>query len=177
MGHQGEGDFYSDQIQAPVRVSQPRTESWLPISAGRIWVTIVSFGVAVFVIGLALDLFLIHQKGLRPLTAAAILNAFFGVIAAVLVHRLLAFERDKCNRMLERLEVVDEMNHHIRNALQVISFSAHGGSSESELAEIKKAVTRIQWAVREILPKVEPEFTVFEKSTTTNEVDRDQNRK
>lgn len=170
MGHQAEGSDRSCHGLA-ARVSEPRIQSWLPISVRRIWVTIVLFGLAVFLLGLTLDLFLIHQKGLRPLTAAAILNAFFAVVAALLVHRLLAFERDKCNRILDRLEVVDQMNHHIRNALQVISFSAHTASTESELSEIKNAVTRIQWAVREILPKVEPEFAVYE--TTSRNTDSD----
>ncbi len=148
--------------EAPARVSQPRRRFWLPFSAGRIWVIILLFGTTVFVMGMALDWFLVHQTGLRPLVAALILNAMFGVVAGVLVYRLVAFERDKYNRILERLQVVDEMNHHIRNALQVISFSAHAASSESELSEIRNAVTRIQWAVREILPKVEPEFSSFE---------------
>lgn len=164
MGHQDERTGQSFRDESPVRVSQPRAQTSLPISSRHIWTTMVLFGMMVFVVGLALDLFLIHQRGLRPLTAAAILNVFFGVLAGSLVYRLLAFEREKCDRMLERLEIVDEMNHHIRNALQVISFSTHGTSTEPELSEINNAVMRIQWAVREILPRVEPEFTSFERS-------------
>lgn len=150
------------QNETPARMSQPRRRFWLPFSAGRVWVILLLFGTTVFVLGMALDWFLVHQTGLQPLVAALVLNALFGVVAGFLVHRLLAFERDKYDRILKRLQVVDEMNHHIRNALQVISFSAHGASSESELSEIRNAVTRIQWAVREILPKVEPEFSPFE---------------
>jgi branched-subunit amino acid transport protein len=155
------GGYDYDQ---PVRVSSSRRRSWFAINPNRIWLTILLFGIAAFLVGLALDVFLIHQKGLRPIAAAAILNAVFAVFAALLVHRLLAFERERSNRMLRRLEIVYEMNHHIRNALQVIAFSTHGGSTNSELAEIDRAVTRIQWAVREILPKVEPEFAPFEGS-------------
>ena len=59
------------------------------------------------------------------------------------------------------LETIDEMNHHIRNALQVISFNSQA-TGEAKLAEIDQAVERIHWAISEILPKVEPEFTGFE---------------
>lgn len=169
MGQPSEGSGQSCQTQLPARVSEPRSRLMLPFSNGRLWTAILLFGLTVFVVGMALDLFLIHQRQLRPVAAAAILNAFFGVLAAFLVHRVLASEREKCNRILDRLQVVDEMNHHIRNALQVISFSAHSASTESELSEIKDAVTRIQWAVREILPRVEPEFATFEGSARTTQ--------
>jgi two-component sensor histidine kinase len=73
-------------------------------------------------------------------------------------------DRKERVRVIERLATIDEMNHHIRNALQIISFNAHGESSETELAEIRQAVTRIQWSLNEILPKVEPEFAPFDRS-------------
>lgn len=158
-GHEDERERFDGEG----RVSSSR-RSWFAINPSHMWLTVLLFGIVAFLVGLALDLFLIHQKGLRPITAAAILNALFALFAALLVYRLLAFERERSNRILRRMEIVYEMNHHIRNALQVISFTAHGGPTSPELADIDRAVTRIQWAVREILPKVEPEFAPFEGS-------------
>jgi hypothetical protein len=43
------------------------------------------------------------------------------------------------------------MNHHIRNALQVISAVASGDLTEKP-ARVQEAVRRIEWALREVLP-------------------------
>lgn len=129
--------------------------------------TFLSGALACF-LGLALDYFLIHQERFRPFTASLILNVAFGIVAAVLVHRLLAHEREKHQRVLQRLAVIDEMNHHIRNALQVIAFNTATSSTGREVTEITQAVDRIQWSLCEILPRVEPEFTPFEGSVRKN---------
>jgi hypothetical protein len=44
------------------------------------------------------------------------------------------------------------MNHHVRNSLQVISFAASVPQQEALEAEIRDAVERIEWALREVLP-------------------------
>lgn len=98
------------------------------------------------------------------MAASAILNLAFGILAAALLYKLLSHQREKHQRVLERLAVIDEMNHHIRNALQVISFTTATTSSQREVTEITRAVDRIQWSLREILPRVEPQFTPFEGS-------------
>jgi two-component sensor histidine kinase len=54
----------------------------------------------------------------------------------------------------QRLEVIAEMNHHVRNALQVISLSTYSSADQKQLAAIKESVNRIQWALREVLPKM-----------------------
>jgi hypothetical protein len=39
------------------------------------------------------------------------------LIAGVLVFRLLQYERDRREQVRQRLEIIAEMNHHVRNAL------------------------------------------------------------
>jgi hypothetical protein len=52
--------------------------------------------------------------------------------------------------------VISELNHHIRNALQVILSRADlAVHSLPELEDIIGAVNRIDWALREILPREE----------------------
>ena len=46
------------------------------------------------------------------------------------------------------------MNHHVRNALQVISLSTFSTADQAQIDTIKPSVNRIQWALREILPKM-----------------------
>jgi len=66
------------------------------------------------------------------------------------VGLLLFFEERRRRRYLaQRLEVIALMNHHVRNALQVIKYAHY---SADELKIIEESVARIEWALREILP-------------------------
>jgi signal transduction histidine kinase len=55
-----------------------------------------------------------------------------------------------------RLEVIAEMNHHIRNALTAISLSASTIPNEQSVRVIRESVDRIEWTLREILPRERP---------------------
>jgi hypothetical protein len=44
------------------------------------------------------------------------------------------------------------MNHHVRNALQSITYAPYSSSQAEQINLIQASVTRIQWALREILP-------------------------
>lgn len=75
-----------------------------------------------------------------------------GALAAtlVLIQGVRAHQRE---RMVEaRLHVIAEMNHHIRNALQVILFHSASAPNEEAVKEMKESIQRIQWALREVLP-------------------------
>ena len=54
----------------------------------------------------------------------------------------------------QRVEVIANMNHHLRNALQVIEFNSYSTSDQEKLGAVKSSVNRIQWALRELLPKL-----------------------
>jgi hypothetical protein len=75
------------------------------------------------------------------------------VISAVFIGLLIVlYEYRRRKRIQERLEVIELMNHHVRNALQLIALSPHAHQREENLALIQQAVDRIEWALREILP-------------------------
>jgi hypothetical protein len=112
---------------------------------------------------LAMDWFLLRYQGLKPMAMAAISDLILSLIAFALLFLLLGRARQRRHQVVHQLEVIDQMNHHIRNALQVISFNARPVTrNDWELAEIKKAVERIHWTLREILPKLEPQYLPFE---------------
>jgi hypothetical protein len=150
------------------QVSVPTSDSalpyFLPLRIRRIWLAVLIFAGAFFSLGLFVDWLLIHARWVSQIQAAAIIDGFFALVVAALIYKVLAHDRERRMKVVERLETIDEMNHHIRNALQVISFNAHPESNDFELAEMKRAMNRIQWALREILPRVEPEFAAFEGS-------------
>ncbi|MGA2989238.1 MAG: hypothetical protein ABSD88_02100 [Candidatus Korobacteraceae bacterium] len=58
--------------------------------------------------------------------------------------------------MAERLKVIADMNHHIRNALRVIAYHSTIREDKESVAVIDDAVKRISWALREVLPQMPP---------------------
>jgi signal transduction histidine kinase len=55
-------------------------------------------------------------------------------------------------RAEDRRELTAEMNHHIRNALSVIKYSAHAESEAERVRMTNEALERIESTLRELLP-------------------------
>ena len=89
----------------------------------------------------------------RPRTqVSAISNALMGFITGWFVMRTMDQVCERRENVAARLKTIADMNHHIRNALQTIQFSAYSTQDQQTIAEISEAVDRIQWALREVLP-------------------------
>ena len=72
-----------------------------------------------------------------------------GVIAGLLIYR---YEYSRSKYLNERLKTIELMNHHVRNALNVIVASVYVHGHNKQLNEIQISVNRIDWALREVLP-------------------------
>jgi hypothetical protein len=73
-----------------------------------------------------------------------------GVIAGLV---LFAYARLRLRFLTERLNMIGLMNHHVRNALQVIRDVRQLEPRNPTLtAVVEDAVNRIDWALREVLP-------------------------
>jgi hypothetical protein len=140
-------------IPEPPAPSRSLADDWLP-SWKRLGVISLLFALFVFCVCLTLDyLLLVHRDS--PVATVEVSDALAGLLAGVLFYKILDAGRRRRKLVLQRLETIDQMNHHIRNALQVISFSVHANQEHAkEVANIDRAVNRIQWALREILPKM-----------------------
>ena len=103
-------------------------------------------GLAVFVLGSLSDVWLQHHGG--TLSVAILDDAVVGVGAGLLV---LLYERRQKQNIIRKLEVIRMMNHHVRNSLQVIAFAA-SAPEQDHTKEVRDAVERIEWALREVLP-------------------------
>lgn len=79
-------------------------------------------------------------------------------IAAAFLLGLVVFfyELRRERELLKKLQVIELMNHHVRNALQPIMYVPYSQDQQQQLSAIQDAVRRIDWALREILPG-EPE--------------------
>lgn len=106
-------------------------------------------------IGLCIALFGAVLEGILEQHAAlgrqAIDDFVVGVAVALLVF---AYEQGRYRTIVNKLRVITAMNHHVRNALQTISYAPYT-EQEKQIKLIQESVNRIQWALREILPAEE----------------------
>jgi hypothetical protein len=88
------------------------------------------------------------QYGLRE--SQRILDDVLGAaIAGLLFYR---YELNRGKHLNEKLKTIELMNHHVRNALQVIVDSAYLHGHDQQISQIRDSARRIEWALREILP-------------------------
>jgi signal transduction histidine kinase len=78
------------------------------------------------------------------------------LIVSGLTAKLVHISRERHRLMMARMQVIAEMNHHIRNALSPISLSLDAAADEPLKRVISESVDRIDWALREVLPREIP---------------------
>ena len=107
----------------------------------------IAFGVCVFSLGSGLAAWLtIHNvHGFL----AFVDNLVAGIAAGLMV---LLYERWRQREVDKKLQTIRLMNHHVRNALQIISAAASGVEGAQQTTWVQDAVRRIDWALREVLP-------------------------
>lgn len=111
--------------------------------------------VIVSVIGIILDRLLL-KEGLPRLDMLIFSNGLTGLFAGGLFWQMAREEKASRELVAERMKTIAELNHHIRNALQVIKFlggQKRSGQDEMQLQLINDSVNRIEWALREVLPR------------------------
>jgi hypothetical protein len=83
-------------------------------------------------------------------------EAFSALIVTGLVARLAHMAHEQHRATVARIQVIDEMNHHISNALAPIALSMEAIENQQLIRIISDGVDRIDWALREILPREKP---------------------
>lgn len=106
--------------------------------------------VIVGTIGFGFDI-LLGNEGVPRRDLLLLSNALTGIVAGFLYHQLGRIERERRTAMQQRLNTIAEMNHHIRNSLQVITYATSQDRDDS-VELIRTSVERIEWALREVLP-------------------------
>jgi hypothetical protein len=121
----------------------------------------------VSLVGYWLDRLLVNE-GLPRWYLLAASNTLTGIVAGGLFLYVARQEEARRDRVRERMRTVAELNHHIRNALQVIKLCGKQATVSSlddrQLQLIKESADRIEWALREVLPKY-PEATITQPPT------------
>jgi hypothetical protein len=95
------------------------------------------------------------REGWSLLPMALVSNVIAGMLAGFFIFMVLRNIRERRLVILRRLTAIREMNHEIRNALELIQLSAYSTRHQQAIATITDAVDRIQWTLREILSPTE----------------------
>jgi hypothetical protein len=74
------------------------------------------------------------------------------LIACVLSYLLMMYEKRRRTMLERRMMIAAEVNHHIRNALTAVVFSASVQNDAALEAVIKDATARINWVLTTVLP-------------------------
>lgn len=112
----------------------------------------------------------LHRDGVPSRDLILLSSLLVGLVAAGLVYLLSIRERQRRTYVECRLRVIAEMNHHIRNALQVITFYTRKG--EKREVGVIEAVERIQWALREVLPQLPESLTNIKENEQVLDIQR-----
>jgi two-component sensor histidine kinase len=110
--------------------------------------------VIVSLIGVVLDRLLL-KEGIPRLDMLIFSNGLTGLLAGSLFYQMAREAKGSRALMEERMKTIAELNHHIRNALQVIKFlgGQRSGLDAVQLQLINDSADRIEWALREVLPR------------------------
>lgn len=111
--------------------------------------------IIVAALGFVLDHVLI-KEGLPRFEMLIISNGLTGLFAGGLFYQMVREAKAGRELVRERMNTIAELNHHIRNALQVIKFlggQQRSGLDAMQLQLINDSVDRIEWALREVLPR------------------------
>jgi hypothetical protein len=123
-------------------------------------------GVAAAAIFFAIDDFLDHLMLRLTSTRVAleISDAITAILIGALVSQVALLFHQRQQQAQARVRRIAEMNHHVRNALQVISYWSLADKEKRQVELVQDAVNRIQWALREILPREDDRREIPEKA-------------
>lgn len=137
------------------KIRRMLTKFWIELSSSHAVILVaVGFAAAVFVVSECMHYLLVPDLGRHAerLFAEAVSALMVGCLAALLFRS--AREHHEITKA--RLQVIAEVNHHIRDALTPISLSAYLTRDYQSIHLISEGVKRIDWALREILPRQRP---------------------
>jgi len=79
-----------------------------------------------------------------------------GIVVAGLTAAFMDAANQRQEAALLRMQVISEMNHHIRNALGAISLTTDSIQNRDCVRVISDSVDRIEWTLREVLLRRKP---------------------
>lgn len=132
--------------------SIPSFEKW----GSGIWITVLALGVGLvsFVATEFMHYLLVPDIGRRDERWLA--EGVSAAVVALLTAKLMDVANQRRKAALLRMQVISEMNHHIRNSLSAIVLSTDSIQNQQCIRLISESVDQIEWALREILLRPRP---------------------
>lgn len=99
--------------------------------------------------------FALHEIGMSHLYyrhGGLIVSSGISLFVAVVSYMQMDAVRLRRDLVFQQVKSAAELNHHVRNALQVIHYAAHLGTDDTNLGMIEENIQRIDEALREIYP-------------------------
>lgn len=114
--------------------------------------TALIIAIGVFTVATIADVLVMDLAANRVWALAdhAALGLFVGAI-------ILAYDQRRRRDLHRKLSSIHEINHHIRNQLEVIAYSAWATHDQQLVTRIQKSIQHIDWALREILGREDTE--------------------
>jgi hypothetical protein len=133
----------------PSRRQIPTGQPWFVITSS-LRRTCVSFTAAtiVFLCGGVLDWFVNRQY--LPRISLMLAGAAIALAVGILIFQILTDLQERHTAMQDRLRHIAELNHHIRNALQVIAYHNVPDRSERAIHQVNAEVSRIAATLRQV---------------------------
>ena len=135
---------------SPTLPRLPR-QPWL-MRASSLQIRLLALGAALFVFltSLTIDLWL-YRKGFAPVEFFSASDALAALLTFLFVSTLVSRANERRRLVHQRLRMIAEVNHHIRNALAVIQMSAHSTRDQEAIKAINEGITRIEWVLTEVI--------------------------
>ena len=103
-------------------------------------------------VGLVFDRLMLRE-GISRIDLLVVSNLLTGIVAAGLFLQIKLRAEEKQRLWEQRLQKLAEMNHHVRNALQVLAYYASQTEDTRAARLIKESIQRIEWTLIEVLPR------------------------
>lgn len=116
-----------------------------PLQRGLVCFAIGSF---IFLSGGVLDWFVTRQ--FLPRISLMLAGAAVALAVSLLVFQILTDIQERYQAMLDRFRRIAELNHHIRNALQVIAYHNVPERSERAIHQVNSELLRIESVLRQV---------------------------
>jgi hypothetical protein len=131
------------------RLQIPIEHPWFEVIS-RVQRALFGFAVGAFIFlsGGMLDWFVTRQY--LPRISLMLGGAAVALAVGLLVFQILTDIQERYQAMLDRLRRIAELNHHIRNALQVIAYHNVPERTERAIQQVNAEVVRIESVLREV---------------------------
>ncbi|HEY4380392.1 MAG TPA: hypothetical protein VGN01_08615 [Acidobacteriaceae bacterium] len=114
------------------------------------FVALLALMIGLLAIAASLGFDWVLHGDLRPIYGSDLLE---GALAALFSGAALLKLQARRRELLVRMQIVEDVNHHVRNALACVVLSASLREDQELNALVKDACERIDWVLNDVLPQ------------------------